>query len=106
MNTTENQLNVQSIVFVSNDPEVLVKGQLSKGHMSFDTELLITQTQLNKLVNALGKQNHDFSMDQLLHRENVDQNQTLFYADFGSIDDTIVDLPSILDMNTVKQIRA
>jgi hypothetical protein len=106
MNKAQNNIAISSVVFTSNDPEVLVKGSVSRGKLSFETELLITQTQLNMVLNQLSKQNESFRVDSYLQSEQVDQYEQLYYADFTSIQNTTIDMRPIIKENQITQIRA
>ena len=48
---------ITSILFESNDTEVLIKGNISQGVMNYDTDLVVTHSQLNIIFNSLQKQN-------------------------------------------------
>jgi hypothetical protein len=106
MNKAQNNIAISSLVFTSNDPEVLVKGTVSRGKLSFETELLITQTQLNMVLNQLGKQNEFFQVDTYLKSEQVDQYERLYYADFSSLENTKIDIRPIIKQHQITQIRA
>jgi gluconate kinase len=106
MNKAQNNIAISSVVFISNDPEVLVKGSVSRGKLSFETELLITQTQLNMVLNQLRKQNESFRVDNYLQSEQVDQYEQLYYADFASVQNTTIDMRPIIKENQITQIRA
>lgn len=106
MNKTANKIEISSLVFTSNDPEVLIKGTVSRGKLSYETELLITQTQLNMVLNQLSKQNESFSVDTYLKSEQVNQYEKLYYADFGSVSNAMIDIRPIVKSNEITQIRA
>ncbi len=106
MNKASNKIEISSLVFTSNDPEVLVKGTVSRGKLSYETELLISQTQLNMVINQLSKQNDSFSVDNYLKTEQVDQYEKLFYADFGSDLNAVIDIRPIIKSHQIIQIRA
>ena len=106
MNKAQNNIAISSLVFTSNDPEVLVKGNVSRGKLSYETELLITQTQLNMVLNQLSKQNESFSVDNYLKSERVDQFEQLYYADFSSVENATIDIQPIVKAHQIMQIRA
>lgn len=106
MNKAQNKIAISSLVFTSNDPEVLVKGNVSRGKLSYETELLITQTQLNMVLNQLSKQNESFSVDSYLKTEQVDQYEQLYYADFSTVENAIIDIRPIVKAHQIMQIRA
>ncbi|MDB0037889.1 hypothetical protein N9F08_00850 [bacterium] len=106
MNKAQNSIAISSLVFTSNDSEVLVKGNVSRGQLSYETELLITQTQLNMVLNQLNKQNDSFSVANYLKSEQVDQYEQLYYADFSSVENVIIDIRPIIKEHQIMQIRA
>ena len=103
---TQNKIAISSLVFTSNDPEVLIKGNVSRGKLSYETELLITQTQLNMVLNQLSKQNESFSVDTYLKSEQVDQYEQLYYADFSTVVNSTIDIRPIVKAHQIMQIRA
>ena len=106
MNQAQNKIAISSLVFTSNDPEVLVKGNVSRGKLSYETELLITQTQLNMVLNQLSKKNESFTVDTYLKSEQVDQYEQLYYADFSTVANPIIDIRPIVKAHQIMQIRA
>ncbi|MFT5777772.1 MAG: hypothetical protein ACI837_000720 [Crocinitomicaceae bacterium] len=106
MNIQATNLDVNSIVFTSKDTEVLLKGSVIRGQLSYETDLLITQTQLNMILNTLGKQNDSFAIDDCLKSEHIGPDGMLFYADFGYLSNTSIEIESLMDMNEIVQIRA
>ena len=50
MEASIKKLDIKSIQFESNDSEVLIKGSMSYGYLSHPTDILISQTQLNKVI--------------------------------------------------------
>jgi hypothetical protein len=106
MNNQVKKVDVSSIVFTSNDTEVLLKGRVRRGQLSYDTDLVITQTQLNMVMNSLRKQNESMAIDDCLRSEIIGQNETLFYADFGHLTNAKIDIRSIMKVKEIVQIRA
>ena len=106
MNTYIRTIEVNSILFESNDPEVLVKGTITKGYMTFDTDVIISHSQLNCLINQLQKQNNNLEMSELLTSERMYNDETLYSAELSAISNRCVDLENLTVMQPVKQIRA
>lgn len=106
MNKAQNKIAISSMVFTSNDTEVLVKGNVTRGKLSYETELLITQTQLNMVLNQLSRQNESFQVDSYLKSEQVDQYEKLYYADFSSVKNATIDIRPIMKAHQFMQIRA
>lgn len=106
MNTITHNVAVSSVVFTSNDTDVLLRGTIKKGPLSYETELVITQTQLNLVLNSLSKQNDLFMIDDCLKSEIIGRDETLFYADFGHLSNSLIDVKSIFGAKEIMQIRA
>ena len=106
MKKVHEKIAIASLVFTSNDAEVLVKGTVSRGKLSYETELLITQTQLNMVLNQLSRQNESFSVDNYLKMEQVDQYEHVFYADLSSVVHSTIDITPIVKTRQITQIRA
>ena len=99
-------IDITSLMFESNDPNVLIKGTVSKGHMAFETEMIISHTQLNHLVNQLIKQNSELEINDLLIAEKMYNNEMLYTASFSKITNNKVTIGSILHNQPVREIRA
>jgi len=106
MNTFIRTIEVNSILFESNDSEVLVKGTITKGHMTFDTDVIISHSQLNCLINQLQKQNNSLEVSELLTSERMYNDEILYSAELSAISNRRVDLENLTVMRPVKQIRA
>ena len=106
MRNLENSLAVSSIIFTSNDNDVLLKGDLKRGQLAYETELIISQSQLNQVLNTLSKQNDFFAIEEYLQSEIIGRDEKLFFADFGHLSNSLVDVQSILGTQECMQIRA
>lgn len=106
MNVQTQTMELSSVVFLSTDHEVLVKGSISKGHMSYETDLLVSHTQLNRMLNDLRRTNIDFSEETFLKSEKIENNDTLYYADFSQLPNALVNISEMFDTQNIRQIRA
>ena len=106
MNTQFKTIEIKSIQFESNDPEVLVKGSVKQGHLEHSTDILISQTQLNKIINQLHKQNDNFSFNQSLIIEKMFNDEFMYTANFTNTFNTKVYLHELLNVKPYVQIRA
>lgn len=99
-------MEIKEVLFESNDTEILLKGEVKKGHMSFSTEIIINHTQLNKLISELIKINQYFDLSKLFKTEKMYNGETLYSANFSHIFSNEIDL-NLLQINTpLRQIRA
>jgi len=99
-------IEIKSIQFESNEPEVLVKGSITQGNMSYPTDILISQTQLNMIVNKLNNINSDFSFSDTLTIESMYDNEKMFTSDIPNSIKSTFYLNELLAPNSYTQIRA
>lgn len=99
-------LTIGTVLFESNDPEVLIKGTVHKGHLKYDAELLINHSQLNRVVSQLQKQNTDFDFTAHLQSEKMDNNEILYRAILPAQIERQIAISSLSHPESIKQIRA
>ncbi len=107
MNTSNKKIiKITSIQFESNEPEVLVKGCIKHGNMSYPTDILISQTQLNIIINQIKKKNPAFDFSETLTVETMYNNEKMFTANLSNSHYTTFDLDELFAPKTYIQIRA
>ena len=99
-------LEISEVLFESNDNEVLVKGEMQKGHMKFETDIIITHTQLNQLLNLLKKNNQYFDFSKLFKTEKMYDGEILFSAVFTHETNNKIDMNLLAVLAPLRQIRA
>lgn len=97
---------ITSILFESNDTEVLIKGNVSKGVMNYDTDLVVTHSQLNIIFNSLQKQNQEISVNDFLKSEKMYDGETLYSANFSELSNNQISFYDIEGNQPLRQIRA
>ena len=106
MNKVKTSIQVNSILFESNDSEVLIKGNVKAGQMNYDTDLIITHSQLNIILNRLQHQNKSISVNDYLTSEKMYDGETLFSANFSSLKYNTIAMIELESQHPLKQIRA
>lgn len=101
-----NTFKVQSVLFESNDPEVLMKGITVKGVMQYESELVLSQTQLNMVLNMLQRQNAETTVYERIISEPMYDGAFLYSGDFTALPNASIDLTTISTNVPMKQIRA
>lgn len=99
-------MTVNSILFESNDTDVLINANMSQGVMNYDTDLVITHSQLNIIFNSLQRQNQNISVHNYLKSEKMYDGEFLYSADFSNLVFNQIDLLDIEGNEPLKQIRA
>lgn len=106
MFTERKVLEISEVLFETNDSEVLVKGQIQKGHMKFATDIIITHTQLNQILNQLKKINQSFDFSNLFKTEKMYDGEILYSALFTNETNNNIDMDLLTFSSPLRQIRA
>lgn len=106
MNANTRIIEIKALLFESNDPEVLVKGTIQKGHMNFETDVIISQSQLNSLINQLQKQNHGREVYEFLSSKKMYNGEIMYTAELSDLENRMVNLADIFPIESIRQIRA
>ena len=99
-------ITVNEILFESNDPEVVIKGTIQNGFMNYNSEVVLSHSQLNMLLNQMRKQNDTFSINDYLISEEMYNGEVLYSADLSSVSSSSFNLNLISLDSQMKQIRA
>ncbi len=99
-------LDIKHVLFETNDNEVLVKGEIHKGHMKFETDIIITHTQLNQVMNQLSKTNQFFDFSNLFKTEKMYDGEVLYTALFTDNTNNKIDMSLLTISAPLRQIRA
>lgn len=105
MNTFKT-ITIQNITFESNDDSVLLKGIVNDQLLSYETDLIINFSQLNKLTNIICKNNESFSLNNYLDCQNLFDLNYLYTADLRSVEDTSIPLHLLQDSQIIREVRA
>lgn len=99
-------IEINQVLFETNDQEVLVKGELHKGHLKFATDIIISHSQLNQLMNQIQKQNPTADFSNLFKTEKMYDGEVLYSANFTADTTNFVDINLLTDSTHLRQIRA
>ena len=99
-------MTITSILFESNDTEVLIKGNVIQGVMNYDTDLVVSHSQLNVIFNSLQKQNQDISVNDYVGSEKMYDGEYLYSANFSELSNNKISLFDIEGNQPLRQIRA
>lgn len=106
MKTQTNHMRINEIIFESNDHEVVVRGTMQQGQLSFDSETIVSHTQLNQIVNQLCKINGGFSLENHLLSERMYDGEMLFTACIPKEINAMIDMCALTHFSEIRQVRA
>lgn len=105
MQTTNYPFQIERISFFENDTQAQIEVRFISDNLSYSSELILSNTNLNKLVNAL----HSKSIDILnrLCSYLIPKEGKFFEIDFRSDNHKpLFFMPELSDLGELKQIRA
>lgn len=99
-------ITIKEIMFESNDPEVIVKGSIRDGVLSYNSEISISHSQLNILLNQFNQQDETFSINHYLTSEKMENGEQLYTANTSDISSNSFSLGIFENNSQIRQIRA
>lgn len=106
MEATSKTLQVNTILFESNDTDVLLKGTVVMGHMQYNTDVLISNSMLNRLVSQLQRDNEGFDFAGILESEPMEGNGWMYSAQLNNLEHRMIDLAALSPVSALRQVRA
>lgn len=106
MNKETRTFNIGQIIFESNDNEVMLKGKVNDGFLTYESDLIISFSQLNTVLNSLSSVNADFTIDSYMKKAYMGENTYLYEADLSELNDNQISLFDISLQSNIRQIRA
>lgn len=106
MKNTFKTLNIEEIIFEANDPEVLVKGRMFDGVLSYLSQITINFTQLNALLGKLCASCDQIDLDNLFDEEPLFNGKSMFTANLSRFGNVNINVEDFDFYATTKKIRA
>lgn len=107
MKATFDKLEIQKIIFETGDLDVLVMVNITQGNLSYNSQLIISHTDLNILINELQKSaQDDLDFSSMFDCEKMYNGDLLYTLDFEKTFDSAIALGSFSFDHSIRQIRA
>lgn len=97
---------IERIMFESNDTSVLMIGKVHEYYMNYNSEIIISSSHLNQLLNQLKRKNKDLDLYNLMITEPMFNGETLFTINMIKAYNNYVNLNELTNQDNIKQIRA
>lgn len=106
MNTHSTTVRIGSIIFDNQDTKVLIKGETFKNHLSYASEMFISFSELNLLLNHLQTKNPAVQISEMFEEEEMGGDYSQTTLDAKKLDNHMVDLSFLSFGMPKKLIRA
>lgn len=106
MSTYNPKIKISSIVYDTMDANVLVNAVSIKNHLSFETQLIVSFSELNRILNQLQKLNPMISVSELFQEERLDQQFSQYFLDGERLNNNTLMMNHFVLDSAKKQIRA
>lgn len=106
MEAYSTSVKIDSILFDNTETKVLIKGQTIKDHLSYNTELFISFSELNLLLNELQQRNQNVYVTDLFEEELIGNDYYQTHLTTEKLENSIIDLNLFSLASTKKLIRA
>lgn len=90
MNTSSTTLRIESIFFNNMDTKVHIKGEIIKNHLSYNSEMFISFSELNSLLNVLQQQNPTVDINELVVEDELNSGFSQTELNVGMLENTVV----------------
>ncbi len=106
MNTLNPSIKINTIVYDTQDTNVLIEAEQRKAHLSFETKFMISFSELNGLLNELQKLNPEICVGEMFVEEKLSRDFTQYSLNADLLSNsTVITRQYLMDVPK-KQIRA
>lgn len=107
MKATFDKMNIHQITFETGESDVWVKTTIQQGNLSYDTELVISFTDLNLLINKMQKEvENQIDISSLFETDKMYNGNLMYSLDLEKKINTSIQLEFMEFNNSIRQIRA
>lgn len=107
MKATFDKMSIHQITFETGESDVWVNTTIQQGNLSYDTELVISFTDLNVLINKMQKEvDNQIDISSLFETDKMYNGNLMYSLDLGKKMNTSIQLEFMEFNNSIRQIRA
>jgi uncharacterized protein YkuJ len=106
MRSTFEKLAINSIQFETSNETVYVQSSVYSNNLSYNTELILTHSDLNRIINRLMQLNEDISISEMFTVENSYDGSLLYSLNFSNYPSVFTTIEGMEFLQVPKQIRA
>lgn len=106
MGTISSTLRIETIIFDNVDTKVLIKGEIFKNHLSYSSEMFISFSELNLLLNCIQTLNPSVNVSDLFVEEMYGGNYSQTSFNIKMLENNEIDFAHFSAYSQKKLIRA
>ncbi len=106
MNRSAQHLKISAIMYDNMDTNVLIQAISLKEHLSFETEMFVTFSELNFILNELQKRNPETNVSEMFIEERLDERYIQHFLNASLLKNPTILLHQNSFATNKKQIRA
>lgn len=106
MDTLNQTIRIKEILLITSNNEITIIGTINRDFLHYETEINISSTQLNLIINQLQKSNPDCDISEMFHSRVAENGQLIFFFDSSFLKNSSVELNTNMQNNLFRQIRA
>jgi hypothetical protein len=106
MGTFNQTISIKEIIFLTANNEITLFGTASRDLLTYETQISINSSQLNRIINSLQGKNESVQVSEMFESRSTENGQVLFYLDGTSLTNSEIDFHTFSQNEVLKQIRA
>lgn len=106
MGTFNQTIRIKEIIFLTANNEITLFGTTSRDLLTYDTQISINSSQLNRIINTLQSKNESLEISEMFESRSTENGQALFYFDGATLSNSEIEFHTFSQNEVLRQIRA
>jgi hypothetical protein len=106
MGTFNQTIRIKEIIFLTANNEITLFGTTSRDLLTYDTQISINSSQLNRIINTLQSKNESLEISEMFESRSTENGQALFYFDGATLTNSEIEFHTFSQNEVLRQIRA
>ena len=106
MGTFNQTISIKEIIFLTANNEITLFGTASRDLLSYEAQISINSSQLNRIINTLQSKNEVLEVSEMFESRSTENGQVLFYFDGSALTNSEIEFCAFSQNEVLKQIRA
>ena len=106
MGTFNQTIRIKEIIFLTANNEITLFGTTSRDLLTYNTQISINSSQLNRIINTLQSKNESLEISEMFESRSTENGQALFYFDGATLTNSEIEFHTFSQNEVLRQIRA